>query len=47
MLETSYLEPEAIAFYERAGYRRRGHFGTYIDDPNTVFIEKLPQSQIP
>lgn len=47
MLETGYLQPEAIGFYERAGYRRRGPFGTYTDDPNSVFMEKLPQRQIP
>lgn len=40
MLETGYLQPEAIAFYERAGYRRRGPFGDYRDDPNSVFMEK-------
>ena len=37
---------EAIAFYERAGYRRRGPFGDYQDDPNSVFMEKrLPMAQ--
>lgn len=40
MLETGYLQPEAIAFYERAGYRRRGPFGDYADDPNSIFMEK-------
>ena len=40
MLETGYLQLEAIAFYERAGYRRRGPFGDYQDDPNSVFMEK-------
>ena len=40
MLETGYLQPEAISFYERAGYRRRGPFGLYSDDPNSVFMEK-------
>ena len=40
MLETGYLQPEAIAFYERAGYRRRGPFGDYADDPNSLFMEK-------
>lgn len=40
VLETGYLQPEAIAFYERAGYRRRSPFGDYVDDPNSVFMEK-------
>jgi putative acetyltransferase len=39
-LETGYLQPEAIALYERAGYRRRGPFGDYTNDPNSVFMEK-------
>jgi putative acetyltransferase len=39
-LETGYLQPEAIALYERCGYRRRGPFGAYTNDPNSVFVEK-------
>ena len=39
-LETGYLQPEAIALYEKAGYVRRGPFGAYTDDPNSVFMEK-------
>ena len=39
-LETGYLQPDAIAVYERCGYRRRGPFGDYTDDPNSVFMEK-------
>ncbi|PHX40105.1 GCN5 family acetyltransferase, partial [Pseudomonas sp. NZIPFR-PS5] len=41
MLETGYLQHEALSFYERNGYRRRGPFGDYQDDPNSVFMEKL------
>lgn len=40
MLETGYLQHEAISFYERNGYQRRGPFGDYQDDPNSVFMEK-------
>jgi len=40
MLETGHLQPEALAFYERAGYRLRGPFGDYVDDPNSIFMEK-------
>lgn len=39
-LETGYLQPEALRFYERAGYVRRGPFGGYGPDPNSVFMEK-------
>ncbi|WBS00685.1 GNAT family N-acetyltransferase [Pseudoduganella sp. SL102] len=40
MLETGYLQPEAIAFYERCGYRKRGPFGDYSEDPNSIFMQK-------
>ena len=40
MLETGYLQHEAIALYERLGYRRRGPFGPYAEDPNSVFMHK-------
>jgi len=39
-LETGYLQPEAIGLYARCGYQRRGPFGDYTDDPNSVFMEK-------
>jgi len=39
-LETGYLQPEALRLYERAGYSRRGPFGSYRPDPNSVFMEK-------
>lgn len=40
VLETGYLQTEAIALYERCGYRRCGPFGAYTDDPNSVFMRK-------
>lgn len=40
-LETGYLQPEAIALYERLGYVRCGPFGSYVDDPNSVFMQKV------
>jgi putative acetyltransferase len=39
-LETGVSQPEALAFYARAGYARRGPFGDYTDDPLSVFMEK-------
>jgi putative acetyltransferase len=39
-LETGYLQHEALALYARSGYRRRGPFGDYTDDPASVFMEK-------
>lgn len=39
-LETGYLQPEAIALYERHGYERCGPFGAYAEDPNSVFMRK-------
>jgi putative acetyltransferase len=40
MLETGHLQHEAIALYERLGYRRRGPFGPYAEDPHSVFMHK-------
>jgi len=33
-------QPEAIGLYERLGYRVRGPYGDYRDDPLSVFMEK-------
>ncbi len=40
VLETGYLQPEAIALYARCGYARCGPFGEYVEDPNSVFMRK-------
>lgn len=40
MLETGYLQPEAISLYSRCGYQRCGPFGNYVEDPNSVFMVK-------
>lgn len=40
MLETGPAQPEAIAFYERQGFARRGPFGSYPDHPLSVFMGK-------
>lgn len=40
MLETGPMQPEAIAFYERQGFSRRGPFGDYPDHPLSVFMAK-------
>jgi putative acetyltransferase len=39
-LETGYLQPEAISLYAKAGYVRCGPFGSYAEDPNSVFMCK-------
>jgi putative acetyltransferase len=40
MLETGPSQPEAIAFYERCGFSRTSPFGSYRDDPLSVFMRK-------
>ena len=40
VLETGFRQVEAIALYERFGYKRCGPFGAYTDDPNSVFMAK-------
>ncbi len=39
-LETGPSQPEALALYARCGYARCGRFGTYTDDPLSVFMHK-------
>ncbi len=39
-LESGIHQPEALRFYERAGYVRRAEFGSYTPDPLSVFMEK-------
>lgn len=39
-LETGVKQAAAIRLYERAGFGRRGPFGSYRDDPLSVFMEK-------
>ena len=40
MLETGVSQPEALGLYGRSGYARRGPFGTYAEDPLSVFMHK-------
>jgi putative acetyltransferase len=39
-LETGPFQPEALALYGRSGYERRGPFGSYANDPLSVFMQK-------
>ena len=39
-LETGILQPEALGLYRRLGYTERGPFGSYVEDPLSVFMEK-------
>lgn len=42
-LETGIHQVEAIGLYERAGFRTRGPFGPYVEDPNNRYLElRLP-----
>jgi putative acetyltransferase len=40
LLETGSYQPEALAFYSKQGYKRRGPFGAYPDHPLSVFMGK-------
>lgn len=43
ILETGSQQPEAMALYERIGYRRMAAYGEYTDDPQSVcFARELP-----
>jgi len=39
-LETGTRQPEALGLYGALGYRVRGPFAAYTEDPNSVFMEK-------
>lgn len=40
-LETGPVQPAAIRLYESIGYSIRGPYGAYLDDPLSVFMEKI------
>jgi putative acetyltransferase len=40
VLETGERQPEAIALYERAGFRRIDRFGAYVNSPASVCMGK-------
>ena len=40
-LEPGIHQPEALGLYRRLGYADRGPFGDYVEDPNSVFMEKV------
>ncbi len=44
-LETGPYQTEALALYARCGYARCGRFGSYADDPLSVFMQKTLASQ--
>lgn len=39
-LETGVKQPEALGLYRKLGYLERGPFGSYREDPLSVFMEK-------
>nr|WP_319564482.1 GNAT family N-acetyltransferase [uncultured Rhodoferax sp.] len=40
-LETGPSQPEALGLYARCGYQACERFGTYTDDPLSVFMQKV------
>lgn len=40
VLETGYLQPDAIRFYEREGFTRIPNFGAYVDSPISLCFER-------
>lgn len=40
LLETGPLQPEALRLYAALGYKRRGPFGDYANDPLSIFMHK-------
>jgi GNAT superfamily N-acetyltransferase len=40
LLETGIRQPEAVALYQRAGYRRVPPFGTYTENPLSLCLAK-------
>lgn len=46
-LETGYLQTDAIQLYQRCGYSLCGPFGAYLEDPNSVFMQKkIPSASL-
>lgn len=45
-LETSIYQTAAIGLYERGGFRRRGPFGEYREDPLSVYFEKVIECKL-
>ncbi|MBA5686010.1 GNAT family N-acetyltransferase [Rugamonas apoptosis] len=39
-LESGPYQPQALGLYARCGYERCARFGTYADDPLSVFMQK-------
>lgn len=39
-LETGIKQPQALGLYRKLGYRERAPFGSYVEDPFSVFMEK-------
>lgn len=40
-LETGISQPEALALFEKMGFRRVGPFGSYQPDPFSIFYERV------
>jgi putative acetyltransferase len=46
LLETGPYQPEALAFYNKQGYKKCGPFGGYADHPLSVFMAKSLKQHI-
>lgn len=44
VLETGTMQPDAMRFYEREGYRRIDLYGPYVGSDNSVCYERGPRS---
>ncbi len=40
-LETGIRQVEALSFYKKLGYKERGPYGNYKQDPLSIFMEKI------
>jgi hypothetical protein len=41
ILKTGIVQPEAIEFYEKSGYRRIENYGPYVNDLDSICMRKV------
>ena len=47
ILETGLFQPEALALYDTAGYRRTPPYGRYVDQPESICFDKKLAPLVP